>query len=137
MYIYLDYTSKRSIKLGIIPRDTTILSTIETFIKQLKGLNFQILLIKDNYDINSLVKELNEYIELNKIESKHVLIISNNEKSLELSKKSGYLTCRFKFPDTPNGQFSCNFTATNAIELQDIVEEMNGISLRNSGIYHY
>jgi hypothetical protein len=127
----LDYTSKRSIKLGIIPRDNTALSTIETFLKQLNGINFQTLL-KDNYDINNLVKGLNEYIELNKIENKQCLVISNNEKTLELSKKAGYFTCRYKFPDSANGKFSCDFTATSAMELQDIVEEMNGISLRNS-----
>jgi len=66
------------------------------------------------------------------IEPRHLLFISSDDTYLGLAKERGFMTCRYRPKDGLYGQVSTDFSATSALELQDALEELNGVALRGS-----
>jgi len=61
-----------------------------------------------------------------------IVFVSSNETCLKIAKERGMLTCRFRPADGLFGQVSTDYLASSSIELQDCLEELNGIALRAS-----
>lgn len=66
------------------------------------------------------------------IPSNQVFVVSGDEKILEIAKSRGYFTCRYRFPNSLYGQTATTFVASNPLEIQDAMEELNGVAFRNS-----
>lgn len=66
------------------------------------------------------------------IEPRNLLMISSCDTYLGLAKERGFMTCRFRPKDGLYGQVITDFSATSPIELQDALDELNGIALRGS-----
>jgi hypothetical protein len=64
--------------------------------------------------------------------TKEFLLFSSDEEIIEAAKERGYYTCRYRPPNALFGRCSTDFVATNAIEIQDAIEDLNGIAMRSS-----
>jgi hypothetical protein len=66
------------------------------------------------------------------IAPKNIMLVSTDESLLKAARKEGMLTCKYRLPNGLRGQVSCHFNATAALEIQDALEELNGIAWRKT-----
>jgi hypothetical protein len=66
------------------------------------------------------------------VDPKQVMIVTTCENLLRAARDAGMLTCKFRLPNGLRGQVSTHFTATGALEVQDALEELNGIAWRGT-----
>jgi len=55
---------------------------------------------------------------------------------LGAAKDLGFFTVKYRHPEGLYGQVSTDFMATSALEVQDALEELNGVALRSSAFSH-
>jgi len=66
-----------------------------------------------------------------------VLIVSTDDTLLKAAKEVGFFTLKYRpHKDSLFGQVATDFMATSSLEVQDAVEEMNGVGLRESAFKH-
>ena len=82
------------------------------------------------------MKELVKMEDILNIPIKQTLFVSADESLLSMGSMRGYYTCRYRFPNSNYGQISTHFVATNALEIQDAMEELNGVAMRNSAFQY-
>jgi hypothetical protein len=67
---------------------------------------------------------------------KQIMIITTDDAILNASKDLGFFTLKYREPQGLYGQCTTDFSATSAIEVQDALEELNGVALRSSAFSH-
>lgn len=139
----LDYTSFRTIPLCCFPLSSQTDALLKTFLSQVHETPWFYLgsvatattapapTIDGSILAAQFVEMENKFIS-NGISPKQLLVVSSNEQFLALSKSRGFLTCRYRPLDSLYGQVSTDMVATNALEIQDCLEELNGVALRAS-----
>jgi len=125
----LDYTSFRSINVAVVGRKRTDPNLIDQLSRQLTNQTF--------YKIHNSVDDrlLDKFQNMEKtlgLLTKEFLLFSSDEEIIEAAKDRGYYTCRYRPPNALFGRCSTDFVATNAIEIQDAIEDLNGIAMRSS-----
>jgi len=71
------------------------------------------------------------------LEPKQVLVVTTDDHLLKAAKDMGFFTLKYRpHANSLFGQVSTDFMATSSIEVQDAVEEMNGVGLRQSAFKH-
>ena len=78
--------------------------------------------------IRSLMKYNTSFARL---DPRAVMLVSSEDILLKAARDSGMLTCKFRLPDSLRG-VSTHFVASDALEIQDALEELNGIAMRGS-----
>ena len=66
------------------------------------------------------------------IQPKSIMVVSTDDSLLKAAREEGMLTCKYRLPNGLRGQVSCHFNATAALEIQDALEELNGIAWRKT-----
>ena len=130
----LDYSSFRSINVAVLNTKKASFNLIDQLAGQITNINFY-KINKTNDDKLKLIDKFSLMEENLKIIQKECLLISSNEEIIASAKERGYYTCRYRSSDSLYGQQSTDFQATSAIEVQDCIEELNGIGMRPSA-YH-
>jgi hypothetical protein len=71
------------------------------------------------------------------MDPRQVLCVTTDDNLLRAAKEVGFFTLKFRpSSDSLFGQVSTDFMATSSLEIQDAVEEMNGVGLRQSAFRH-
>jgi hypothetical protein len=126
----LDYIGGRTMLLGIMSTSPTNSIVMQQLQKQLSEHKF----LTSNVSVSdsSLDAELSDISTRMAFQPREIMLISSNDKLLEVARDAGHISCRYRPVNAPAGKFTCDFTATTPIEIQDAIEAMNGIALRNS-----
>ena len=69
-------------------------------------------------------------------EPKQVLMVTNDDMLLAAAKDAGFFTVKYRTPTGLYGQVTTDFNATSAVEIQDALEELNGVAMRGSAFAH-
>ena len=67
---------------------------------------------------------------------KQVLMVTNDDMLLAAAKAAGFFTVKYRTPSGLYGQVTTDFNATSAVEIQDALEELNGVAMRGSAFAH-
>ena len=87
---------------------------------------------KDQFASRRLRKLLRSHATFKILEPKNVMFVSTDDCLLRAARDEGMLTCKFRPPNSLRGQVSTHFTAAKALEVQDALEELNGIAWRGT-----
>lgn len=124
----LDYSSFRSINVALISKKTSA-HLIDQLAGQLTAQKFYTIHQDDKVRLVDKFQEMEKELNLN---ANEFLILSQNDNLLEAAKLRQFYTCRYRPPNSLYGKVSTDFVAQNAIEIQDCIEELNGIAMRSS-----
>ena len=106
---------------------------MEQMRKQLPNVNFSVLGIYDD-DVkeehcNDEAEDIMKYISM-KIETSPIstLVVSDRDDLLRSARDMGMFTCRVRRKNMPRGNVTANYTVEEIQEVQDVVNELNGLS---------
>lgn len=127
----LDYSAFRSINIAVVGKKTSDPNLIDQLSAQNPSISFY--KIYNNEDDKERVVDKFIVMEKNiNILPKEFLLISSDEEIIEAAKDRGYFTCRYRPQNSLYGRNSTDFVATNAIQCQDAIEDLNGIAFNTS-----
>ncbi len=86
---------------------------------------------KDVYAARRIKSLMKSNASFSRLDPRTVMLVSSDDSLLKAARDNGMLTCKFRLPNSLRG-VSTHFTATDAIEIQDALEELNGIAMRGS-----
>ncbi|CAB9497132.1 expressed unknown protein [Seminavis robusta] len=127
----LSTLTHRSMKIALLPRPNNADSHPQQMVdltKQLKDVVFDVLIElpkNDNSQEASMVKTTLEKLAL---DPKVILFVSDQDSFLREAKDLGMMTCRIRPLNARRGNVSAHYTVETVLQVQDIVNEMNGIS---------
>jgi hypothetical protein len=127
----LQYVSNRSMKIALLPVPSNEQAEQEAkrmndFTKQLPNVSFDVVL-QDGEAANDILMHLIE--ELEPIDSLSTMVISDRDDYLRHAKETGMTTCRVRpHANSPRGNVSAHYTVNSMAEVQDVVNDINGIS---------
>lgn len=136
----LTFLNQRSMKILLLP-SPTLTDTREkeeegermnNFTKQLPGIKFD-LLVKGLEDNNQPIVKSTDAILGHALASTVVppgstLVVSDRDDYLLAAKSRGMFTCRVRRKNTPRGNVTTSYSVTDIGDIEDIVNEVNGIS---------
>ena len=126
--LLLGYLTKRSMKIVLLPtpgKDESQGQLMEDFRKQLSDVVFDLLLKDGNQPPDVTLRLALKDLEL---QPEHILVVSNRDDYLKAAKEAGTVTCRIRPLSAPRGNVSAHYTVPTVPEVQDVVNEINGIS---------
>eukprot|EP00543_Licmophora_paradoxa_P015016 CAMPEP_0202470720 /NCGR_PEP_ID=MMETSP1360-20130828/82384_1 /ASSEMBLY_ACC=CAM_ASM_000848 /TAXON_ID=515479 /ORGANISM="Licmophora paradoxa, Strain CCMP2313" /LENGTH=126 /DNA_ID=CAMNT_0049096513 /DNA_START=123 /DNA_END=503 /DNA_ORIENTATION=- len=98
---------------------------MKDFMKQLPQVSFD-LLLKEGEQTGSILDNLLEGLDSDALAT---LVVSDRDDYLRSAKEAGMVTCRVRpHPNAPRGNISAHYNVTNLADVQDVVNEINGIS---------
>lgn len=136
----LTFLNQRSMKIVLMPLPTLMDTRkkdeegvkMDNFAKQLPKIKFNLLMkgLKDN---NGTIEKNTDAILSHILESTNVppistLVVSDRDDYLLAAKNRGLFTCRVKQKNAPRGNVTTNYNVEDIAEVEDIVNEANGIS---------
>lgn len=138
----LQYLTQRSMRLVLLPRPSSNNSKgnkegellelnieegqrMEDFKQQLNTVVFDQLFKDGRPGAPSLVQACLAKL---KLDANRVLLVSDRDDYLRAAKESGLLTCRIVPPNAPRGNVSAHYKVESLPQVQDVVNEVNGIS---------
>ena len=62
------------------------------------------------------------------VSSGSILVVSDRDDYLREAKERGYYTCRIRPKNAPRGNVTTNYTVSEIKEIEDVCNELNGIS---------
>ena len=139
----LGFLTSRSMKICLLPspvsmsektRDLTKAS-MEDLTKQLPNVEFHFFLeVKGQEDMNSSVQAnllLDSVTSNLERKSKSIIVVSNRDDYLRSARDKGMFTCRVRRKDQPRGNVTTDYTVESMNDVEDIVNEVNGISFNS------
>lgn len=140
----LDFLSSRSMKICLLPspaslskesRDLTKTS-MEDLRKQLSNIEFHFFLeVKEQEDDTSSSVQANFLLEnvSSNLGTKpiSIIVVSNRDDFLRNARDRGMYTCRVRRKDQPRGNVTADYTVESMKDVEDIVNEVNGISFNS------
>jgi hypothetical protein len=142
----LQYLSQRSLKLGLLPRPgLDSVNTIKqqgermkNFQRQLPDVTFDVMMLdqNDGHDVGSGLSTLDAQttvantLEQLKLQPELVLLVSDRDDYLKAAKEAGMVTCRLRVPNARRGNVSAHYMVSSIPEVQEVVNEINGISFK-------
>ena len=126
----LQYLTQRSIQIALLPRPADSLNEdkgerMEDFKRQLSDVVFS-QLVKDGRP--GADKLVNIALEKLKLDPTVVLLVSDRDDYLRAAKEASMMTCRIVPPNSRRGNISAHLQVPSIPEVQDVVNEINGIS---------
>jgi len=148
----LQYVSSRNMKIILLPKpnnnnnnkEEEELKRMKTFTKQLPKISFDLLLTnnntnnKDNTATDTILTKLtNELSSLNNNTDNTdtndaIIIISDRDDYLRSANEMGMTTCRVRPTlNAPRGNITAHYQVTDIADVQDVINEINGISFNS------
>lgn len=133
----LSFLSMRSMKISLLPspRQMTLVDQetkkqeMESLTRQLPTVKFDLLLdgiIDSREDIaGCLLENIASELGTKPIET---LVVSDQDSYLRSARDLGYYTCRVRRKNAPRGNITTDYTTETVVEVQDVVNELVGIS---------
>ena len=133
----LQLLSNRSIHIVLLPKlpnndndNSSIEREAETlqmeqFTKQLPSVNFDLLVQREGKKVEVVLKGVMEEL---KIDPMHTMMVSDRDDYIVSAKDLGMVTCRVRPPNARRGNISAHYTIESIPDVQDLVNEINGIS---------
>ncbi|CAJ1962435.1 unnamed protein product [Cylindrotheca closterium] len=141
--ILLSYLSHRSIHLALLPNPINqkdnntmnhqVLQSMQSLKRQLKDVVIDCIVdptqvaaqgSADNYQ-SLLEDQLMDHLQ---IHPNKILVVSDKDPYLKAAKELGMLTCRLQQPNARRGNVSAHFNIPSLDQVQEVVNEINGIS---------
>jgi hypothetical protein len=132
----LQYVSTRSMKIALLPRPGNRNAEqegkrMEEFTKQIPQVTFDVLLKEGDEHVPGILQSLLGQLALDPLTC---LVISDRDDYLRSAKEAGMTTCRVRsHVNAPRGNTTAHYTVTSMAEVQDVVNEINGISFKAIG----
>ena len=127
----LTYLSNRSMQIALLPipnndnQQQEQLQRMEDLTEQLPNVTFH-LLVKSQPTVASILESVNQHFQDTKpLQS---LVVSDREEYLKYARDMGMFTCRLRPLNQPRGNVTTDYTIQNIAEVQDVVNDINGIS---------
>lgn len=127
----LQYISNRSMKIALLPVPSNSHAEIEgkrmrEFAKQLPNVEFNVVLQNGEAASDVLTNLLEE---LSTLDPPTTMVVSDRDDYLRFAKDSGMTTCRVRtHANAPRGNVSAHYSVNSMAEVQDVLDEINGIS---------
>jgi hypothetical protein len=152
----LQYLSQRSLKLGLLPRPSSTagladdnVNTIkqqgermQNFQKQLPDVTFDVMMLDDQQDdagsggsssnttLDAQTIVTKTLQQLHPLQPELVLLVSDRDDYLKAAKEAGMVACRLRVPNARRGNVSAHYMVSSIPEVQEVVNEINGISYK-------
>ena len=129
----LVYLTNRSMKIALLPipqnadkeSNDAAARRMDDLEQQLPQVRFD-LLVKDGHlspgDILGNIQDKTD------VTSGSILVVSDRDDYLREAKERGYYTCRIRPKNAPRGNVTTNYTVSEIKEVEDVCNELNGIS---------
>ena len=126
----LKYLTQRCIQIALLPRPVETLNQdegekMDDFQQQLMDVNFAHLVKDGRPGAATLVQTVLQKLEL---DPTVVLFVSDRDDYLKAAREANLMTCRISPPNARRGNISANFIVPDIPAVQDVVNEINGIS---------
>jgi hypothetical protein len=127
----LQYLTQRSIHIVLLPKPNVDTlneeegERMQDFVNQLHDVSFDHLFKDGTVSSEQLVTQS---IEKLKIHPNRILLVSDRDDYLRAAKEEGLLTCRILPANARRGNISAHYVVPSVPEVQDVVNEINGIS---------
>jgi len=138
----LSFLSMRSMKIALLPspRSTSVAEkaqmkqNMEDLTRQLSNVNFDLLVegsteARSDNVANSLLTMVTSGMETDPMS---ILVVSDQDDYLRSARDMGCFTCRIRQKNAPRGNVTTNFNAEDISEVQDVVDELNGLSFNTA-----
>ena len=132
----LQYVSTRSMKIALLPQPGNRNAEqegqrMEEFTKQIPQVTFDVVLKEGGEHVPGILQSLLGQIALDPLTC---LVVSDRDDYLRSAKEAGMTTCRVRtHVNAPRGNTTAHYTVTTMAEVQDVVNEINGISFKAIG----
>lgn len=132
----LQYVSTRSMKIALLPQPGNRNAEqegqrMEEFTKQIPQVTFDVVLKEGGEHVPDILQSLLGQIALDPLTC---LVVSDRDDYLRSAKEAGMTTCRVRtHVNAPRGNTTAHYTVTTMAEVQDVVNEINGISFKAIG----
>ncbi|GFH44653.1 hypothetical protein CTEN210_01127 [Chaetoceros tenuissimus] len=132
----LSFLHMRSMKIALLPppkalsleEKDKVLQDMESLQRQLPNIKIDFLLAGETESEQVSLKLLNKLTKQSDIDPIATLVVSDQDAYLRTARDEGYYTCRVRPKNAPRGNITTNFTTENVSEVQDVVNELVGIS---------
>lgn len=132
------FLSNRSMKIALMPQPGTksaeehseTKDAMEQLAKQLPQVKFSLLGLdkEDSANINEAGQILEYILNGMKAEPLSTIVVSDRDSILGSAKEIGMYTCRVRKKNEPRGNITTSYTVEDVKEVEDVVNELNGIS---------
>ena len=125
-------------KIALIPpprgNDDSTYQRMKDLTQQLPNVNFHVLLKSSQSSstmLDSVLSELNDNTTA-AIGPLNTLVVSDKDDLLSAAKEKGMFSCRVRLSkSSPRGNTSVNYNKDSVAEVQDVVDDINGISFNS------
>jgi len=133
----LSFLSKRSMMITLLPsprqmtlgEQETIRRDMESLTRQLPSIKFDLLLdgvTESREDRAGLIwGKITDELETELLTT---LVVSDQDAYLKSARDLGFYTCRVRRQNAPRGNITANYTSESVEEVQDVVNELVGLS---------
>lgn len=127
----LTYISNRSMKIALLPLPSPeprldVKQKMTTFTKQMSLVSFDLLIDKGK-DATEILQELQSEFDVDPVAT---MIVSDRDDYLKAAKEGGMVACRIRPKNARRGNISAHYNVETVGEVQDVVNEINGISFQ-------
>jgi hypothetical protein len=141
----LQYLSQRSLKLGLLPRPGLVDDKdnkrnkdeqgqrMQNFQKQLPDVTFDVMMLdrqQEDDDGSVALDDAETIVAKTTLQPELVLLVSDRDDYLKAAKEAGMVACRIRLPNARRGNVSTHYTVSSIPEVQEVVNEINGISYK-------
>ncbi len=126
----LNYLSNRSIKIALLPKPNHPNPKLEgkqmnDFSTQLQEVHVDVML---NEGTNSASVAVREALNLLGVDPVATLLVSDRDDYIRAATEAGMVSCRIRPMNSPRGNASAHFSKEEVAGVQEVIDEMNGIS---------
>jgi hypothetical protein len=129
----LMYISNRSMKLALLPvpheDKPEVANRMKEFTRQLPNVSFDLLIEKGD-EATDILKLVMKEFEVDPIST---IIVSDRDDILRAAKDEGMVACRVRPPNAKRGNISVHYTVERVGQVEDVINEINGISFQALG----
>jgi hypothetical protein len=129
----LTYISNRSMKLALLPvphqHKPAVEKRMKEFSRQLAHVSFDLLIEKGD-EATDILKLMMKKLEVDPIAT---IIVSDRDDYLQAAKDEGMVACRVRPTNGKRGNVSAHYNAESVGQVEDVVNEINGISFQALG----
>jgi FMN phosphatase YigB (HAD superfamily) len=133
----LSYLTHRSIQIALL--DTKPNPQMKDFAKQLPEVVIDVMFDHGFLDDDAIQQkqptkeDMDKYMKtllskFNNQDPHKTLVVSDRDDYLRAARDLGMMTCRLQPKNARRGNLTCNYTVPSILEVQDVVNEINGIS---------
>ena len=131
----LQYLTQRSMKLALLPTPHTTsnitneeeATRMQDFQKQLSDVVVDVVITDGSLGASHVLQTV-LLPRCTPLAPESILVVSDRDEYLRHAKDCGMVTCRIRPPNAPRGNVSAHYTAPSIPEVQNVLDEINGIS---------